>query len=162
VRTWSYTLDLLERAHDQHGPGQMLIIVHQALTNCRYLFPSASHSRRTLLSQAWEIYDWMEEKGITPCQQTMDILLAVACKHGNKADIEYALQCMTKKGHALTLFSVNTLLDRAASTKDAKECAVLMKKMNAMNLQPDETTFNTLLKLCARTSDVKQAEKVGV
>ncbi len=164
ARPWNYTLYLLEQARLQtQKPSPVLLwsqlpaIINTAMTNLKYF-----KLRRddVVMNRANDLLDWMLAKSLTPTAQTLDILLAVACKHGNSWDCSNVLKLMQQHSLLPTLFTFNTLLDRSASAGNAPQCDEIVQAIQAMGLKADGITYNTLLKLCVKTQDQQRAQQV--
>eukprot|EP01038_Epipyxis_sp_PR26KG_P010147 gene10147-13650_t len=162
-RSFSYQLDLLNQALVLFGP-KCEKVVHSAMTTLKYVdYSLYNHDEGKINSpvgKSLSFFRWMLQNNISPTSQTMDILLAVACKHGSAEDCEHVLKLINQYGLKPTEFTFNTLLDRCASKGDIGGAMAVMKEMNKWGYLPDITTFNSLLKLYVNKNDAKGATKV--
>jgi pentatricopeptide repeat protein len=89
-----------------------------------------------------------------------DSALAVVCAHGTDDDCTDVLLRKYQAGLPPTIYSYNTLLDRAARQGYEAQALEVVTQMRAANVTADSTTYNTLLRLYENQSNPRSALKV--
>eukprot|EP01041_Mallomonas_annulata_P003691 gene3691-7347_t len=135
--------------------------IHIHLDEVAYI----NYVRAAGVTYSWnQILEVLEEAysvfGDNVLEVTIDVALAVVCKHGTSTEIQEILGKFRRHHLQPTEFTFNTVLGRFASEKKTEEALRVIDTMQSWGILPDETTFNTLLKLYINTGNTMAANQV--
>lgn len=134
--------------------GSVIDVVNTAITNIYYMGNNNNSDRsREFMDKAIMLLDWCVAHSILIIPQTIDVLILVACKHGDDDDINNIINIMIDNKLTPTDVTFNTLLNMYANEGKLDEAVGIVNMMRTWGYHPDTITFNTLLKLYKKTND---------
>ena len=155
---WNETLRLLDDAYVVLSD-RVLHVVHASMTNLKYgkfkYMPA-----QDVLQLLDTLFNWMFENDVPRSSKTMDIALAVICKHGKQYQVQNFLLLMNKNSVFPTRFTFNTLLHRCANDQDVRGALHILNKMSDFGISYDETSFNTILKMHLNMGNIEAASRI--
>ena len=107
LRPWKYVLELLLDAHLDLGQ-ESVAVIHTAMTNLKYIEAAGDDTCK----KAMELFNMSQVYKIPMQVKTLDILLAVACKHGTLDFVQDILSMYKKFQLTPSIVTYNTLLSR--------------------------------------------------
>eukprot|EP00026_Physarum_polycephalum_P000866 Phypoly_transcript_00867.p1 GENE.Phypoly_transcript_00867~~Phypoly_transcript_00867.p1 ORF type:complete len:770 (+),score=104.96 Phypoly_transcript_00867:1491-3800(+) len=81
-----------------------------------------------------------------PTRASFNILLRVIAERGDISNCQQVLAQIKKQFGSANVFGYNCLLECLAKHRDTVECKALLKEMREVDVQPDATTLNIIVK----------------
>ena len=87
-------------------------------------------------------------------------MLAVASVHGSSVDMNKYISLMANCNVPMSVYTYNILLDRCAADGNVTLGLQILQDMKDIHIEPDRTTYNTLLKLCITAKNTSAFDEV--